>query len=70
MGFASFVFMVVSLAANLILPFLFFNLMVMFFLLAGGMKNDTCAKVSGYWGVWASILGENHSFAAPAGAFG
>ncbi len=56
MGIASFVFMIVSLAANWSLPFLFFNLMVMFFLLAGGMKNLTCAKVAGWWGIWTSFL--------------
>ncbi len=60
MGFASFVFFLVSLAANLILPFLFLNLTIMFFLLAGGMNNETCAKVAGYWGVWASIIGESN----------
>ena len=56
MGMASFVFMIVSLAANWALPFLFFNLTVMFFLLAGGMKNETCAKVAGWWGIWTSAL--------------
>jgi succinate-acetate transporter protein len=56
MGFASLVFMIVSLACNWALPFLFFNLTVMFFLLAGGMKNTTCARVAGWWGIWTSFL--------------
>lgn len=56
MGFASFVFMIVSLAANLALPFLFLNLTIMFFLLAGGIKNTTVARVAGWWGIWTSFL--------------
>jgi len=56
MGFASLVFMVVSLAANLALPFLFLNLTIMFFLLAGGIKDTTTARVAGWWGLWVSLL--------------
>jgi succinate-acetate transporter protein len=56
MGMASFVFMIVSFAANWSLPFLFFNLTVMFFLLAGGMKNTTCARVAGKFCILNKIL--------------
>lgn len=55
-GIASFVFMIVSVALNLSLPFLFLNLTIMFFLLAGGVRSITCAKVAGWWGIWTSGL--------------
>ena len=54
MGFASLVFMIVSLAANIVQPLLFGNLTIMFFLLAGGMQNTTCARVAGWYGIWTS----------------
>lgn len=54
MGFASFTFMIASLACNIALPFLFLNLTIMFFLLAGGVENTTVARVAGWWGIWTS----------------
>lgn len=54
MGFASVVFFFVSFSTNLVQPILFFNLAVMFFLLAGGFTNDTCGRVAGYGYVIAS----------------
>lgn len=29
---------------------------IMFFLLSGGVKNDTCARVAGWWGVVTSAM--------------
>lgn len=54
MGFASFTFMIAALACNIALPFLFLNLTIMFFLLAGGVDNTTVARVAGWWGIWTS----------------
>lgn len=54
MGFASLCFFIISFQINLALPIMFFNLMVMFFLLAGGMVNTTCARVAGWWGIMTS----------------
>lgn len=50
------VFCVVSLAINVVQPFLFINLAIMFFLLSGGVKHPTTGRVAGWWGLWASGL--------------
>lgn len=56
MGIASCIFFVAGFGTNLTLPIFFFHLAVMFFLLAGGFENATCAKVAGWWGLWTALL--------------
>ena len=35
---------------------LFFSLAVLFFLLAGGVKNELCNKVAGWVGIWVAAV--------------
>ncbi|GAB4815398.1 hypothetical protein N2152v2_002444 [Parachlorella kessleri] len=55
-GIAAISFMVISVAICLALPFLFLNIGIMFFLLAGGVESPICQKVAGWWGIWTSAL--------------
>lgn len=55
-GIASLVFCLVSAAICALLPVVFFMLMIMFFLLAGGFRNETCAKAAGWWGLVTAAM--------------
>ncbi|EIE24448.1 hypothetical protein COCSUDRAFT_65361 [Coccomyxa subellipsoidea C-169] len=55
-GILTFCFFVQTLRINRALQTLFFSLAVLFFLLAGGVRNVLCNKVAGWVGIWVAFV--------------
>jgi len=55
-GILTFCFFVQTLRINRGLQTLFISLTVLFFLLAGGVKNPICNKVAGWVGIWVAFV--------------
>ncbi|CAL8467440.1 g6978 [Coccomyxa elongata] len=55
-GILTFLFFIQTLRINRALQTLFFSLAVLFFLLAGGVKNALCNKVAGWVGIWVALV--------------
>ncbi|EIE19959.1 hypothetical protein COCSUDRAFT_44355 [Coccomyxa subellipsoidea C-169] len=55
-GIITFCFFIQTLRINRVLQVVFFSLMVLFFLLAGGIRSETCNKVAGWWGMWVAFI--------------
>lgn len=55
-GILTFCFFIQTLRINRALQTLFISLTILFFLLAGGAKNELCNKVAGWVGIWVALV--------------